>query len=992
MKHQAAVITSKLINGTTSVITSMLASAALIFMFIAISTAMPVLAQTDAQSRPSAQVAASSSSTAGTLRGQVTDPSGAVVSNATVGILVAGKQTHTTTSDRSGNYQIGNLAPGKYTVTANAKGFSTFVQPDVVVSAGQTAPLNIALDIEVEKQNVDVEAEGPQLDVNPANNASAIVLSGKDLEALPDDPDELQSDLEALAGPSAGPNGGQIYIDGFTGGQLPPKSSIREIRINQNPFSAEYDKLGYGRIEIFTKPGTDKYHGQFSVEGNSSGLNTRNPFLGNAAQEPYDSVIYMGNIGGPINKKTSFFLNVQRRNIDEIAVVDAPVLGLNESIANPRTRTNIGPRIDYQVSPTNTLTARYQYYRDTQQNAGVGALTLPEAGYDTASTEHTVQISDSQVLGSKAVNETRFQYLRDNSGQNPISLAASINVLGAFTRGGSSAGSQTDHQDHFELQNNTSLSQGKHFLKFGVRLRDLREVDTSGAGFNGGYTFSSYANYLAGIPSQYSIDATHSGVVPTVSANLFDAELYIQDDWKVRPTFTVSAGLRFETQNDIHDHADLAPRLGFSWGLGGKGKSAPKTVLRGGFGLFYNRVTQDLVLNAERLNGITQQQYILESNSTTPISYPTQPPLSSLPATTQTIYQINPTLHAPYIIQSAVSLERQVTKIANVTVSYLNSRGLHQLLSLNINAPLPGTPYSPPSNVPNPAAGPIYQYGSEGVFWQNQLIANFNVRAGSKLSLFGYYSLNYANSDPIGNVSGGSFTTSFPSNQYNVAQDYGRASFATRNRVFTGGTLALPHAFRLSPFMIFSSGTPYNVTIGQDLSNDSLFNDRPAFGTNLPGTCPFPTAAACSRYVIPTGPYVPIPINYLTGPSLFTLNLRLAKTFGFGPETGSNAAQSGGSGQGGSGGQHGGGGPGGGGGGFGRGPGGGFGGGAPTTTHRYNLTFSVNARNVFNKVNVATPIGVLTSPEFGKSVALAGGPFSSPAANRKIELQMSFSF
>jgi hypothetical protein len=311
---------------------------------------------------------------------------------------------------------------------------------------------------------------------------------------------------------------------------------------------------------------------------------------------------------------------------------------------------------------------------------------------------------------------------------------------------------------------------------------------------------------------------------------------------------------------------------------------------------------------------------------------------------------------------------------------------------LNINAPLPGTPYSPPSNVPNPAAGPIYQYGSEGVFWQNQLIANFNVRAGSKLSLFGYYSLNYANSDPIGNVSGGSFTTSFPSNQYNVAQDYGRASFATRNRVFTGGTLALPHAFRLSPFMIFSSGTPYNVTIGQDLSNDSLFNDRPAFGTNLPGTCPFPTAAACSRYVIPTGPYVPIPINYLTGPSLFTLNLRLAKTFGFGPETGSNAAQSGGSGQGGSGGQHGGGGPGGGGGGFGRGPGGGFGGGAPTTTHRYNLTFSVNARNVFNKVNVATPIGVLTSPEFGKSVALAGGPFSSPAANRKIELQMSFSF
>src|SRR5450631_3862617 len=297
----------------------------------------------------SAQSQAQSSTMTGTLRGQVTDPSGAVVTNATVAVLVSGGQPHSATTNRSGGYEIGNLAPGKYTVTANATGFAVFVQNDVDVAAGQVAQFNIALDINVEKEKVNVQEEGPQLDVNPANNASAIVLSGKDLEALPDDPDELQSDLEALAGPSAGPNGGQLYIDGFTGGQLPPKSSIREIRINSNPFSAEYDRLGYGRIEVFTKPGTDKYHGQFSVEGNSSGLNTRNPFLGDAQQEPYDSVIYMGNIGGPINKKASFFFNVQRRNIDEIAVVNTPTLDpktlseiqLSESVPNPRIRTNI---------------------------------------------------------------------------------------------------------------------------------------------------------------------------------------------------------------------------------------------------------------------------------------------------------------------------------------------------------------------------------------------------------------------------------------------------------------------------------------------------------------------------------------------------------------------------------------------------------------------------------------------------------------------------
>jgi hypothetical protein len=226
--------------------------------------------------------------------------------------------------------------------------------------------------------------------------------------------------------------------------------------------------------------------------------------------------------------------------------------------------------------------------------------------------------------------------------------------------------------------------------------------------------------------------------------------------------------------------------------------------------------------------------------------------------------------------------------------------------------------------------------------------------------------------------------------------DYGRASFAIRDKLFVGGTIGLPHAFRLSPFMIFNSGTPYNVTAGQDLSNDSLFNDRPAFAPNPPASCLSPTVAC--HYVVPTTSYTPIPINYLTGPSLFTLNLRLAKTFGFGPEIGGNSgAQPSGGPPGGSGGGPRGGG--GGGGGLGRGPGGGgFGGMGPATTRRYNLTFSVNARNVLNKVNAATPIGVLPPPNsttpsnFGKSIALAGGPFSSPAANRKIELQAMFSF
>ena len=184
------------------------------------------------------------------------------------------------------------------------------------------------------------------------------------------------------------------------------------------------------------------------------------------------------------------------------------------------------------------------------------------------------------------------------------------------------------------------------------------------------------------MPSQLSINSSPSGTAPTVTVNVIDAGLYVQDDWKVRPTLTLSGGLRFETQNAIHDHADWAPRLGFAWGIGGGGKSAPKTVLRGGFGLFYDRFSSGNVLNADRLNGITEQQYVVDSPM-----YSNPPPVPTTSSTPQAVYQISPLLHAPYIMQSAFSLERQVTKIANVTLTYLNSRGVHQLLSNVTNAP-----------------------------------------------------------------------------------------------------------------------------------------------------------------------------------------------------------------------------------------------------------------------------------------------------------------
>ncbi|MGD0962376.1 MAG: carboxypeptidase regulatory-like domain-containing protein [Candidatus Acidiferrales bacterium] len=928
----------------------------------------------------------------GTVRGQVTDPSGASVQNATIQVTGASGRPATTQSGRDGTYEVKGLAPGTYTVKADAKGFEQYQSSEVQVSAGQIQKVDLPLSIEVEEQKVEVtEQSGTQLSVSPDNNAGAIVLSGKDLDQLSDDPDELQSDLEALAGPSVGPNGGQMYIDGFTAGQLPPKSSIREIRINQNPFSAEYDKLGYGRIEIFTKPGTDQFHGQFMILGNDSAFNSRSPFLGTATLPGYDTTQFNGSFGGPLNKKASFFIDAQRRDINSVEVVNAqtqPGVLFTQGAPNPRTRTNVGPRLDYQLSTNNTLTVRYQYYRDNETNDGVGQYALPSQGYNLLNTEQTLQVSDTQIFGASVVNETRVQYLHDGDNQTPQNTAPTIIVPYEFTGGGNNLGRIVDTQNHYELQNYTSIAFGTHLLKFGARLRDVDEENSSTANYNGTFTFPTLAAYEANTPVQFSVTTGN----PSASSNLFDAGLYIQDDWRWKPNVTISSGLRFETQDHISNHVDLAPRFGLAWGIGRGKTQTPKTVLRAGWGMFYDRFTNDLVLQAERQNGITQQEYIVAD----PTFYPTIPPVGTLQSSQSgvpTIYRIAPNLHAPYTMQTALTVERQVSRVVNLTVSYVNSRGVHELLTDNVNAPLPGTYVIgvPTSGVrPNGIFENIYQYESPGLFRQNQLITNVNIRMGARLSLSGYYALNYARSDTAG-------PTSFPSDPYHIGADYGRASFDVRNRLFFGGSISLPRGFRLNPFMVFNSGTPFNVTTPLDLNGDSIFNDRPALVSAA--TCPGVVSTAtpnvlCTQLgtfnTIPSSGQQIIPINNYTGPDLFTFNLRLSKAFGFGARKESADQNAAGGGPGRPGGfGRGIGGP--GGGGRGGGGGGRFGGPA-AGNQRYTLTFSVNARNLFNIVNDSTPAGSLGSKNFDTPNALAGGAFGNGAAVRQIQLQAQFSF
>jgi hypothetical protein len=483
--------------------------------------------------------------------------------------------------------------------------------------------------------------------------------------------------------------------------------------------------------------------------------------------------------------------------------------------------------------------------------------------------------------------------------------------------------------------------------------------------------------------------------IPAASINYADLGLYGEDDWRARPNMTVSLGLRFETQTGIHDHADLAPRVGLAWGLG-RGKS-PKTVLRTGFGIFYDRISQSSLLMAQRLNGCVQQSFTVVNPDFFP-NLPTDiPAVGAAPGCQagSNIDSLDPNLRTPYTIQAGAGLERQLTKNATISVTYLNSHGVHQVMTRDINAPLPGTypfgdpsvgvrPYEKYGNVTN--VGQIYQLESAGIFNQNQVITNFNLRMGSKLMLFGFYTLGYASGN-----------TSSPMNPYDVAEDYGRAAFDVRHRVFLGGNWNLPHGFAISPFVVANSGAPFNITVDrQDLYGTANFNDRPALaspgtsGSNIVATRwgTFNTTPGLGDTIIPP--------NYGTGPGQFTTNLRLSKTFGFGkkPES-SGSFRRPGAGPGGMGGGRGGPGPGPGLGGRGLGGGGGMGGffgPGSATNARYSLTFSVNARNVFNSVNLSPPYGALNTTYFGRSNSLVGGFFSSAAANRRIDLQLAFNF
>ncbi len=958
----------------------------------------------------------------GSLAGQVVDSLGAIVVGATVTVVSSTGATKTATSNQRGDFSVTGLAPGKYTVKVFASKFALYENTEVEIAAGQKAELVATLTVEALEEQVEVSSD-TGVSTDPASNAGATVLKEKELEALPDDPDELEAALQALAGPAAGPNGGQIYIDGFTGGRLPPKEAIREIRINQNPFSAEYDRLGFGRIEILTRPGSDKWRGSLFGNFNDESLNSRNPFALNRA--PSQMRAFGGNLSGPIQKgKSSFFLDVNNRDVDNNAVVNALVLSptlnpipFQQEFTLPSRRFSISPRFDYAINSKNTLVFRYSFERNTQENQGIGNTVLPSRAYDTVGSSHEFRVTETMIINPTTINETRFEYNwqnRDQTGDNSI---PTISVADAFSGGGSQIGLSFNRSRSWDLQNYTTTSAGpnsQHALKFGVRVRGVTIKDRSENNFSGNFTFTnlnSYRDTILGTsnPIQFSITTG----TPQQNVSRTDYGLFLTDDWRVNQGLTLSFGLRYENQTNINDNSDFAPRFSFAWSPGAGGARAPKTVFRGGLGVFYDRFSENLTLQALRFDGTSQVNLVVSANDPDPIrraaailllrqpvftvggvtNVPTAAQILAVLPQSNIPRGISDDIKSPMMIQAAFGVERQLPWKTTFGATFVSSRTNNVLRSRNINAPVcPAQVNCLNAPRPNPALGNIYEYESTGTLDQNRL--NFNIRNmyNRNFTLFANYSLGFSNSDTDG-------AGTFPSYSYDFSEDFGRSSFDIRHNVVVGGNFNIPWGLSLSPFIIANSGRPFNITRGVDTNGDALFTERPTFG-ELATRCSTLGISSSFCDVAGEDPNAIIPRNFGNGPRSFTVNLRLGKTFGFGKSPQTVARNDGGAG--GARGGGGGGGPvmmggGGGGGGGGRMMIGGGGGG--DVRKPYNLNLSINVNNLFNNVNFGNPVGNLSSSRFGQSTStgggfggFGGGGGGCSSANRCVQLQARFSW
>lgn len=793
----------------------------------------------------------------------VTDQSGLVIPDATVtvspqdgGTVLAGGPRTARTSGL-GAAVVGDLPDGRYAIQVEFPGFQTAVVRDVRVR-GRDERRRVTLQIQRVTEDLTVSRDRQSSALDPKGSAFSTVMTREQIDALPDDPEQMEEVLKAMA-----PPGSVLRVDGFTGGRLPPKSQIRSIRLPRMDMFAAQNHGGMSGmlfIDIMTMPGMGPMRGSADVNVLDEALNARNAFTPVKADEQVR--LYNFSLSGTIRpNRTSFSINggggSQYTSPSLLAVLPDGTTA-TDTLRQPRTSVNASARVDHALTKDHAARLGVDVDSGRTRNLGVGGYNLFERAYTARTTNATVRISENGPIGRRYFTESRVQLRWTRSESESAVESPTLRVLDAFTSGGAQQrGGQRGFA--FEVASDLDYVRGAHSWRTGVLLEggSFRSDDVSN--YLGTYTFASLADYHAGKPAAYS---RRIGA-PDVTYSTLQAAVYVQDDFRVSRSLLLTGGLRYGVQDHLSDRWNLSPRATFAWS---PFRSGTLTV-RGSYGYFYDWVAGDLYKQTLLVDGLRQR----ELNVLNPAyPYDDAGAVSSAPTNR---YLWSDDLSLPNAHRMNLGVERTLSANSRLSATYSRGWGRGLLRGRNLNVPVGGVR-------PDPSLANDVALVADAASRSQSLGVSFNVvRMDWKRTFF---AANYTWSRNDTNT-GGAF--SLPATRDDLEAEWGPASNDVRHRL--GGSLGMQPVRNLSCGLNVrvQSGMPYNVTTGRDDNADGVFNDRPA-GTSRNSERGGALVDLGGRISYAWGFGKP---RQATGPGGATVAIRIGDSGGLGPGFGGGA-------------------------------------------------------------------------------------------------------
>jgi hypothetical protein len=839
------------------------------------------------------------------VSGRVTDPQGAVVP----GALVTARQidtnvTRETVTDAEGRFRFAYLKVGRYEFVVHLEGF-TDARRLLTLTVGSAFEMPMTLTVGGIDASVTVTAEANVLEL--ARSQIAGTVSEAEVKNLPMNgrnfldlallvpgvsPTNVAS-TQVFAETSAVPGGGisvgsqrnfsnSFIVDGLSAnddaaglsGMPYGVDAVDQFQVVTSGGQAEFGRALGGYINVVTKSGTNSLRGDLYGYFRDDSLNAANPLLKPKQTLPMDQQQYGGSIGGPILRdRTFYFTNAEHRGLDQsgvVTVTDATVAAINARLAavgypgspvttgiypNPVRSTNYVGKIDHQFSQADQFTVRYALYDVSSLNSrGAGGLATPSASAALDNIDQTIAFANTWTVAPRTVNETRGQITHGNLQAPPTDpVGPAVNIAGVASFGTLSSSPTARVNTLYQIVDNLSHQAGAHALRAGVDLVYNDDTITFPRSTHGSYLFSSLANFLAGVYNNAGFTQTFGATV--VSQTNPNVGVYAQDEWKVSPSVTLNAGLRYDLQylKTIRtDTNNVSPRAGFVWSP----FASRRTVVRGGGGIFYDRVPlralANALLSANNTSDLANLQQNSISLSPAQSGAPVFPSILAAPQPSVTLANLttmNPNMRNAYSDQASVEVEQQIGERSTVSAGYQYTRGRNLIISVNQNVPSCVPVGTNNGCRPNPAYGNNSQYSPSAKSSYHGVHVSFVQRASS----WGQYRVSYTLSKAMSNV--GEFFFSSPIDPFDLDKDWGRSDDDQRHRLVVNGSVNVT-GFQLSGMMQAYSALPLNITSGV---------------TTLQGTAGRP---------IVDGDF--IPRNAGTGPDFFTVSLRLSRTFTFG--------------------------------------------------------------------------------------------------------------